>query len=224
MPGKASVLWTGGKDSSLAHYKARRMGYEVVNLVTFIPTGAEFHAHPLAFIKYQAGALDLSHVMLEINEPFKENYERAIDLLKKEYKIDTLVTGDISEIDGYPNWIRECSKYSGMKVLNPLWHYDRYKLIRELISYGFKAIFSCVKKPWLTGEWVGKELNEESLARLVNLNSETGLDICGEHGEYHTLVLDGPLFNRRIGIGAYLRREKDPLIYLDILKAGLQER
>ena len=195
---KATVLWTGGKECSLALYKAKQLGYEIVNLVTFVPSGTKFQAHPIDFMKYQAESLGLPHYTVFIIEPFKESYEKAIHLLRKEHGIDTVITGDIAEVDGYPNWIRECSKYSGMDVLTPLWGWDRLSIIKELLLHEFKVIFSCVKRPWFTGDWLGKEIDDKTLKQLQIMSAENGLDICGEQGEYHTLVMDGPLFKKRI--------------------------
>lgn len=224
MSKNATVLWTGGKDSSLSLYEAKLLGYEVRSLVTFVPSEAEFLAHPLGFMKYQAEALGLPHYTLEVSEPFKESYERAIHSLRERYGIDTLITGDIAQVDGYPNWIRECSEYSGINVLTPLWGSDRNELISRLLSYRFKVIFSCVKKLWFSDEWLGMRLDEDSLQRLRKINVEIGLDICGEQGEYHTLVLDGPPFKKSIHVGAYSKCEKDSLMYIDIQKVALQEK
>lgn len=220
----AAVLWTGGKDSCLALYEAKLAGYEVKFLVTFVPKKPNFLAHPLDFMRYQAEALGLAHYTIEVNEPFKQSYEKAISSLKEKYGIDTLVTGDIAEVDNNPNWIRECSKNSGMKVLTPLWGLDRNELISRLLSNKFKLIFSCVKKPWFTIDWIGKELNNDSLYELQKINKKTGLDICGEQGEYHTLVTDGPIFKKRIHITQYSKHAKDSLMYIDIGNVVLKEK
>jgi diphthine-ammonia ligase len=222
--GSAAILWTGGKDSSLALYEATLLGYEIVSLATFAPVKPEFLAHPIGFMKYQAEALSLPHHTLEVNEPLKESYEKAIEFLREEHGITTLITGDIAEVDGHPNWIRECSERSGVDVLTPLWGCNRVELLNRLISYKFKIIFSCVKKPWFTDDWLGMELNKDSLEQLCTINAETGLDICGERGEYHTLVLDGPSFKKSIHISAYLKRARDFLMYIDIQGVALEEK
>jgi diphthine-ammonia ligase len=137
-----TVLWTGGKDSVLALYEARLSGYTIVNLVTFIPDRADFLAHPLPFMEAQAQALDLPHKAITISEPFRENYEKAISSIKETFEVDTLVTGDISRVDSYPNWIRECSTPSGVNALTPLWELDRRTILTRLLSlpdYFFRA-------------------------------------------------------------------------------------
>ena len=220
----AIMLWTGGKDSSLALHEAISSGYQIKCLVTFIPKNPQFLAHPLEFLKYQADSLNLPHHSLEINEPYKDSYVKAINSMKKQYEISTLITGDIAEVNGHPNWIKECCKTSGVEVFTPLWGLDRHEIINKLISYHFKIIFSCVKKPWFTEEWIGLELNNHSLEKLIKLNAETGLDICGENGEYHTLVLDGPLFKKNIQIESFSKCRVDSLIYIDIKKIFLRDK
>jgi len=224
MSANATVLWTGGKDSALAFYEAKLLGYEIKSITTFIPREPKFLAHPLSFMKYQAKALDLPHYILEINEPFKKNYEIAINSLREKQGIDTLITGDIAEVGGEPNWIKECCKNLDMDVFTPLWGIDRPELIDRLLSYRFKIIFSCVKKPWFTDDWIGIEINKESLEQLRKISAKTGLDICGEEGEYHTLTIDGPIFKKSIHISEYSRCIKDSLIYIDIQNVNLKEK
>ncbi|MEW6186024.1 MAG: diphthine--ammonia ligase [Thermodesulfobacteriota bacterium] len=221
---RASVLWTGGKDSALALYEARSAGVEIINLLTFIPEGADFLAHPLPFMRMQAQSLGLPHQTIAIEPPFEESYEKAISRLKEQYAIEALVTGDISQIDGYPNWIRERSKPSGLKVLNPLWEKERSWIMNRLLDTGFQVIFSGVNKTWLTEDWLGREINPHNLRQLEEIARAKGLDLCGEQGEYHTLVLDGPMFKQRIVIRAFERGQRDALCFLEIKEVVLQER
>jgi uncharacterized protein (TIGR00290 family) len=214
MDKKAVVLWTGGKDSSLALYEAVSMGYKVKSLVTFAPENERFLAHPLKFMKRQAKALQLPHRTIHLRPPFREGYEKAIRDLGR--TAGTLVTGDIAEVDGHPNWIRECSQKSGVDVLTPLWKRNRVEILRKLLSLGFRVVFSCVKKPWLPMEWVGQTLDEQRLKRLMELHKKTGLDVCGENGEFHTLVADGPLFRKDIQITSQSIRTEGKFMYMEI--------
>ncbi|MCX5714969.1 MAG: diphthine--ammonia ligase, partial [Candidatus Omnitrophica bacterium] len=190
---RATVLWTGGKDSALAFHKARLAGYEIVNLLTFVPEKADFLAHPLPFIKYQAEAIGMPHHEVVIEAPVEGGYEKAIRAFKDKHKIDAFITGDIAEVNGLPNWIRERCRNSGVDVLTPLWGANRREVFMELLSSGFKVIISCVKTGCLDEEWLGRELDKKALSELIAIGNKTGLDICGEQGEYHTLALDGPI-------------------------------
>jgi diphthine-ammonia ligase len=212
---EAAVLWTGGKDSALAFYEARRTGQDIRHLVTFIPEGADFLAHPIPLMQLQAEAVGVSHQTTTITEPFREGYERAIRDLKEKAGIETLITGDISLVDGQPNWIRECSRPSGMEVLTPLWEQDRLELLKRLLAQGFQVIFSGVYQPWFTEDWLGVELNQDTLEGLCRLDREQGMDLCGEQGEYHTLVLDGPFFKKRIVLDSFTKGLQGSLWFLE---------
>ena len=221
---KAAVLWTGGKDCNLALYEAKNKGYDVVALITFAMGNARFLAHPIHFMKQQAQALNIPHVVILVQEPFKESYEAAIAQLRETYGIDTLVTGDIAEVHGNSNWITERSKPSGMNVYLPLWHLEREHILQKLIELDFKTIFSCVKEPWFGKEWLGKEVSYEILEKLKVIHQLKGLDICGEQGEYHTLVLDGPEYKQELIIDSYTSHQEDNMVYMKMDKIVLQEK
>ena len=219
----SAVLWTGGKDSSFSLHLARRSGYTIRELVTFVPKQGKFLAHPLHFMKYQAEALSLPHHEIVIEEPFKQSYANAMRYLK-DRGIDVLVAGDIAEVCGFQNWLKGCIGSSGIELLTPLWHKDRKEILESFISSGFRAIFSCVKKPWFSSKWLGRKICKNLLNELSDLSAKTGLDICGEQGEYHTLTLDGPVFKQSIEIEDYSRKEKDSIMYLDIKKINLKKK
>lgn len=221
---RAVVLWTGGKDCNLALYEAKSMGYEIVSLITFAMDNARFRAHPLSVMKKQSEALGIPHATLSVSEPYKEGYEEVILRLKNHYHIDTIVTGDISEVHGNTNWITDRSKPAGIDVLLPLWHLDRQQILHTLFLSGFKIIFSCVKAPWFTSDWLGKKLNKEVLPRLYKIQELNGLDICGEQGEYHTLVLDAPSYSREIVIDSFTEQKEGAIMYMDINKISLQQK
>lgn len=215
------MLWTGGKDSALALHEAIHDGHHVSCLVTFAPPDAAFLAHPLPFIKIQAQALALPHHVLPISEPFEETYENQLCRLRDETGISTVITGDIAEVNGCPNWIRERSRPVGMHVHTPLWGRHRDGLLQQLLSLKFKVRFSCIKTRWLTEDWVGRELNESAVDELRVIRERTGLDLCGEDGEYHTLVTDGPQFTRAINIRSFSKCHIDSLAYMEIHEAEL---
>jgi uncharacterized protein (TIGR00290 family) len=212
----AAMLWTGGKDSAMALHEAGQNGYCVQCLVTFAPPEPDFLAHPLSFIKMQAQALALPHHVLPISAPFEQSYETGLRRLREEMGIDCVITGDLAAADGNPNWIRERSRPVGMNVHTPLWGRDQNILLQQLLDKGFNVRFSCVKTRWLDESWIGRELNASALAELRSIHEQTGLDLCGEEGEYHTLVTDGPRFTRSIDIRSYSTRIAGPLAYMAI--------
>ena len=210
---RAAVLWTGGKDCSLALHEARKSGLLVEELVTFAPPSPVFLAHPLPFIKLQAAAMGLRHRVVTIRPPAEDGYTLAVKALRQE-GIGTLVTGDIAEVGGSPNWIRKVSRGTGLEVLTPLWVRDRRGLLSDLLDGGFKAVFSLVKKPWFTREWVGRAIDRRAVEELASLVPCP--DLSGENGEYHTLGLDGPIFKNALSLAAFEVGEKDGMMYMEI--------
>lgn len=221
---RAVVSWTGGKDCNLALLEAKKMGYEIVSLITFAMGNARFRAHPISVMEMQSKALGISHAIVAVNEPYKESYEEAIMQIKNQYQVDTIVTGDIAEIHGNTNWMTERSKPAGVNVLLPLWHLDRQQILNKLFASGFKIIFSCVKEPWFTSDWLGKELTQEVVTELTKIHELKGLDICGEQGEYHTLVLDGPLYKKEIVIDSFSEQKNDAIMHMEINKILMREK
>jgi len=221
MKKNAAMLWTGGKDSALALFEASRSRYHVRCLVTFAPPEPDFLAHPVAFMKLQAQALGLPHHVLPVEAPFETGYETHLRMMRTQMGIDAVVTGDIAEVGGSPNWIRERSQPVGMEVHTPLWGRDRLGLLEQLLSHRFEVLFSCVKKRWLAESWVGRTLDQPAIAELQTVRERTGLDLCGEEGEYHTLVTDGPQFSQAIQVQAFSVRAKGSLAFMEIHQQAL---
>lgn len=220
----AAVLWTGGKDCALAHYEAVLAGHQVSRLVTFAPESGVLLAHPLDFMSHQAEAMGLPHCVVTIAEPYREGYVNAIRALGAELGVDALITGDVAEVDGYPNWMRECSEGSGMAVLTPLWGVDRLSLLRRLLDCRFRVVISCAKGPWLTAEWVGREITQETLDELRSLSQINGLDPCGENGEFHTLVTDSPLFHNVLRIDSFTSETRDSMHNMRIQAVSARDK
>jgi diphthine-ammonia ligase len=216
----AAVLWTGGKDSSLALYEAQQMGMRIRCLVTFVPRKPVFLAHPLPFLERQALAAELPHVRLLVNDPFKPSYLAAIRSLKGD-GIGTLVTGDIAEVAGHSNWIEECGGRVGMRVARLLWGRKREELLGRLLALRFRVVFSCVKTRCLAEDWIGRVLDGGSVEELRVLRKRNGLDMCGENGEYHTLVTEAPFFRKRVRIVSWVRKSRDSLTYMAVRQTKL---
>lgn len=210
---RAAALWTGGKDCSLALLEARAAGLDVSELVTFAPPAPVFLAHPLPFLARQAEALGLRHRTFEIRPDTAAGYALALGTLRRE-GIAALVTGDIAEVAGHPNWVREVSRNTGLEVHTPLWGRDRRALLSDLLASGLKAVFSLVKRPWFTHSWVGRALDERAVAELEAITAEPRLDLCGENGEYHSLVLDGPPFREGLLLAPFKVAERDGMMYM----------
>lgn len=208
------VLWSGGKDAMQALCHAREAGHQVLALATFAPPSPRFLAHPLSQVRRQAAALGLPHLLVTIEAPFDLGYERALTKLKEEWQLDGVVTGDIDSVAGAPNWIRERCHPLDLTVHTPLWQHSREALLADLLARGIVAHLSCVDTNVLTPEWVGRVLDKGALAELQQLATTQGFDACGEQGEYHTMVTDGPGFAAPLVLGRWQVARQEPLAYL----------
>lgn len=214
--GLATVLWTGGKDSCLALHEAKKEGYKIAFLTTFIPKDGCFKAHPISLMEVQSEALRLSLKKIVIEPPFRESYCQAIRHLYLNERIKFLITGDIDEVDEFPNWIRECSEGTGVNVLTPLWRRNRRELLDQMLEYRMDIRFSCIRNPFIPEDWLFKKLDLNIIDELENLHRTKGVDICGENGEYHTVVLDAKLFQKQITLKSYLVRKTQDTLYADL--------
>ncbi len=208
------LLWSGGKDAMQALCHAREAGHQVAALVTFAPPAPRFLAHPLSQVRRQAVALALPHQLVTIEAPFDLGYERALAALKEEWQLDGVVTGDIDSVGGAPNWIRERCRSLGLTVHTPLWQQPREALLADMLARGIVAHLSCVDTRVLAPEWVGRRLDAGTLSDLQQLADRDGFDACGEQGEYHTMVTDGPGFAAPLTLGHWQVARQEHLAYL----------
>jgi diphthine-ammonia ligase len=213
------MLWTGGKDSALAFEAVRRDHHKVRELATFVPQGGRFLAHPLNLMDAQATSIGLPHRRVVIRPPYKDGYESVI-LQLREQGVTTLVTGDISEVDGQENWILERAQAVGVKVRRPLWHRERRQILEDMLDWGIQAVITAAREPPLGPHWVGRNLDRLAVNQLQELSSMGVLDLCGEQGEYHTVVFNSPSFRTPIQIPSFARNRVGNLHYADFHRPG----
>lgn len=196
---KAMVSWTGGKDCALALFIARRSGFEISGLVTFIPAGSDFRAHPLDVIEKQAAALNLPWIKVIIEKPYPQGYELSLKKIKLMHDIDCLITGDIDFIDNFPtNYMEDRCKAIGLNIFNPLWQKSREEIWELLLENNFELIFSFAKKNLLNAEWIGESITKGNFVKFKKNIHANGGDLCGENGEFHSIVINSPDFQRRL--------------------------
>lgn len=217
------VLWSGGKDAMQALCHAREQGHQVVALVTFGPPNPRFLAHPLPLVRRQAEALGLPHRLVTIRAPFEQSYEQALAHLRQEWAIAGVVTGDIDRVNGAENWIRARCRPLGLAVHTPLWLQPRESLLADMLRRGIRAHLSCVDTRVLAADWVGRTLDEASLAELQQLAAARGFDAAGEQGEYHTMVTDGPGFEAPLSLATWRLAYQDHLAYLAEAATGADQ-
>ncbi len=191
------MLWTGGKDSCLAMHRAYDKGIALACLATFVPEDRrQFEAHPTTETRRQAKAMNLDLHFIPVREPYRDSYIRGLTWLRG-LGITSVITGDINYVGGHPNWIEECCKGLDLEVIRPLWQESRLTLMEELLTRGIEARITWINHPSIPLSWKGRVIDSECLTELKHLSRKAGIDLCGENGEYHTMVNCAPLFGER---------------------------
>ena len=197
---KAYFNWSSGKDSAFALYKAMKSEtYDVQNLFTIIKKqGSKIAMHEIGIdlLKQQANAIGIPLTVLEFDlAASPDEYEKSMKTQMEKFKgeqINTALFGDLYLQDLRNRRIEHC-KQQGIQVEFPLWNSKPDELLREFISLGFKSIVTCVDSSVLDESFVGRVIDEAFLRDLPS-----GIDICGENGEYHSFVFDGPIFHKPV--------------------------
>jgi uncharacterized protein (TIGR00290 family) len=220
---KTLFTWSGGKDSALAlSGLLRGEKYDIVALVTTITADYDrvsMHGVRRVLLEQQAASLGfpLEEVFLS-KDTSMENYGLKMRQMLEKYRdagVSTVAFGDI--------FLEDVRKYRednllkiGMKAVFPLWKKDTRVLAHSFIKSGFKAIVTCVDSTVLDKTFVGKKFDTRFLSRLPS-----SVDPCGENGEFHSFVFDGPIFHTPIRFtkGEIVLRD-NRFYYCDLLSMG----
>ncbi|MFH1868718.1 MAG: diphthine--ammonia ligase [Candidatus Omnitrophota bacterium] len=198
--GLALSSWSGGKDSGFACYKAMQMGYEVKYLLNFISREHKrccFHGIAADLIKLQAKLVGIPLIQKEVTADMQE-YEKEFKEAVSEIRdkgIENMVFGDIY-LNEQKNWVDRVSNDIGMRPIEPLWNKDTEKIIEDFIDVGFKSVVVSCKADIFGKDFVGRIIDRKLLKEL----KEKNICPCGENGEFHTFLVDGPFFKEKIEI------------------------
>jgi len=197
---KVVVAWSGGKDSALAlHEVLKANRYEVVELLTTVTQDYDrisIHGVRSVLLEQQTRSLGFPLEKMLISKGVSDaEYESILQKALNRHRINgvfSVVLGDIflEDVRKYREGI--LSKV-GMKGIFPLWKKDTNQLAHTFIDLGFKAVVTCVDSKSLGKDFVGREFDRQLLAELPS-----NVDPCGENGEFHSFVYDGPIFSERI--------------------------
>jgi uncharacterized protein (TIGR00290 family) len=194
------VSWSGGKDSALALSEILEDGrYEVAALLTTVTMDFDrisMHGVRRALLERQAKSLGfrLEEVFITKSNS-NEEYESSMAKVLSQYQdagITSVVFGDIF-LEDLRKYREEKLGSLNLRGIFPIWKRETNQLARFFIASGFKAITTCVDTTVLGEQFVGREINDSFLSELP-----IEADPCGENGEYHSFVYDGPIFKNRI--------------------------
>jgi len=194
----AIASWSGGKDCCLACYKAQQAGYRITRLINFVSRESRrscFHGLDPDLIRLQARRIGIPLRQMQMPSDNKEYENEFKSAVSRFHGVPTMIFGDIY-LDEHKQWVERVCGEIRMQAVEPLWNSTPAALMEEFISLGFRALVVSCRADKFGQDFVGRFINRELLREL------TARSICpsGEHGEYHTLVVDGPLFSKGIEI------------------------
>lgn len=211
------MSWSGGKDSCLALYEIQKTReYHVVALMTTVTRDYDrisMHGVRRVLLEQQAASLSLPlHQMFITSGATNQDYEEAFVQACSRYPaIDSCVFGDL--------FLEDIKKYRdqflarhGLRGIYPVWLRDTTEFIRKFIALGFKAVVTCIDGKVLDPSFAGMIVDEDFLSALP-----PHVDACGENGEFHTFVFDGPNFTRPIRFSNGETIQRDGFWFCDLL-------
>jgi uncharacterized protein (TIGR00290 family) len=192
--------WSGGKDSCLACYKAIESGYRVSCLLNFISKEYKrccFHGIEAPLLNLQTELIGIPLIQVEVSadmEKYETEFKEAVSEIKTK-GIQGMVFGDVY-LEEHRDWVERVCKDLEILPIEPLWNHLPFRIVEEFIDLGFKAIVVSCKADILGKDFIGRYLDKDLFRELQMRN----ICPCGENGEFHTFVIDGPMFKRRIEI------------------------
>lgn len=203
---RVACLFSGGKDSTYSLYLAKQWGLSVDCLLTLIPHSVEsylFHSPNIWTTQLQSQALQIPIITKQINsisiDDECDKLDELISQANKDYKIDGIVHGGISSNFQKIKFNKICERYN-LKLISPLWQIDQYDYMNNLLKNNFVIQIISVSSMGLDINSLGIILNHSTVQDLFKLSRKYGFNISFEGGEAETIVLDCPIFRKRLKI------------------------
>jgi len=202
---RIAALFSGGKDSTFAVYIAQQYGWTVSPLVSLYPKTADswmFHSLNIYLSELLAEAIRIPLVK-RYTQGEKETELEDLQTILQGLDIDGVISGAIASEYQRTRIEKICDEL-GIKSFTPLWHKDQEMILRDQLRAGFRSIIVGVFAEGFDAIWLGRPIDEQTIDSLVQLHKDYGINIAGEGGEYETLVLDSPLFSKRLVIDDFV--------------------
>jgi len=211
MSEKVLLSWSSGKDSAITLYEMqRRRGCEIVGLLTILTEDYDrvsMHGVRRSLLQRQAESLHLPLQQIFISKKASnEEYETKMQAMLAKFRkagVSSVIFGDIF-LEDIRKYREDNLSKIGMKAIFPIWQRNTAQLAQTFVDLGFKAIVTCIDSKVLSKTFAGRIINEHFLAEIP-----PNVDPCGENGEFHSFVFDGPIFKSRISytIGQIVSRD-----------------
>ena len=222
MSKKVLLSWSSGKDSAWAlHVLRRQAGLEIVGLITTINSAFDrvaMHSTRRSLVEMQAAAAGLPLIPVPLPWPCSNaDYECAMKAVCDQavaQGVSAIAFGDLFLADIRAYRERQLAN-TGLEPLFPLWQIPTNELAQEMIRSGLQARLVCVDPKALASTFAGRDFDQQFLSDLP-----TGVDPCGENGEFHTFAYGGPMFSQPIPVIAGERLQRDGFWFADLLPGG----
>ena len=216
---KALVSWSSGKDSAMALHRILDSNeFEIIAILTTVSDTFQrvsMHGVREELLVEQANSIGLALERVRIPYPCpNEIYELKMSNLLQDYKsrgVSHVVFGDLF-LEDIRKYREDKLRQIGLTPIFPLWNKNTTELARSIIRAGFKAIITCVDPKKLDPKFAGRHFDDMFLSEIP-----ANVDPCGENGEFHTFVFDGPIFRNRIDVNVGERVVRDGFQFVDLL-------
>ncbi|CAM4292376.1 Dph6-related ATP pyrophosphatase [Flavobacterium terrigena] len=209
---KVLSSWSGGKDSCFALMKATEQGLKPTALLNMMNENGKVsrsHGIPLSILEQHAKQIGVPLVAVPASwNEYEKNYIAILHDIKKQCEIEGVVFGDI-DLEPHREWEEKVCNAAELKAFLPLWQQDRVDLVFQMIDSGIETmIVSCNLE--MGEHYLGKIVTKELALEL----QQKGIDACGENGEYHTLVINCPIFKDKIELPKFTKKTYDNYCFL----------
>ena len=218
-----AVLFSGGKDSAFAIHLAKKRGLDVKYLVSLFPEKEDswmFHSINIHLTEMLAEAMDIPFIKKE-TQAEKETELKDLKQVLKNLKIDGVVSGAIAS-EYQKTRIKKICDELKIKSFTPLWGKKQEEILLDIVKAGFEVIIVGVFAEGLDESWLGKKLDEKSIKELIQIRKKYLINEAGEGGEFETLVLNGPIFEKKMILDEAVKEWKRDHGVLRVNKAHLE--
>ncbi len=205
---KLGILFSGGKDSTLATLISKNEGHEISCLISVFSENKEsymFHTPSIKRVKNQSNVMNIPLIIKETKGEKEIELEDLKDSIKsaiKKFKIEGIVTGAVESVYQATRIQKICNELK-IECFNPLWQKDQIEILKDLIEHKFEVVVTSVCAYPLDKKWLGRKMDEKFIFEIKKLAKKYKINPAGEGGEFESFVLDCPLFNQQLTIKSF---------------------